>query len=135
MSEQIASAISHLSLGTNRFENARAFYSRVLAVLGMKLIMEHPGAATFGKDYPEFWIHVPHDGSKATCGNGVHVRFVAESKSLVDQFHKEALSAGAKSHGGPGRRDEYGAPYYGCFVRDLDGNKIEATYWDFDLAR
>ena len=39
-------------------------------------------------------------------------------------------AAGARDEGQPGPRPEYGEPYYGCFVRDLDGHKIEATYWD-----
>src|SRR5690606_37499382 len=46
-----------------------------------------------------------------------------------------ALSAGATDEGAPGPREEYGAPYYGCFVRDLDGHKIEAAYWDVALMQ
>jgi catechol 2,3-dioxygenase-like lactoylglutathione lyase family enzyme len=135
ISEVNSSCISHVSLGTNRFEESRAFYEKVLAVLGCRIMLEHPGAASFGKSYPEFWIHAPIDGKKATAGNGVHVGFVAESKAEVDAFFKTALEAGATADGGPGHRNEYGEPYYGCFVRDLDGNKVEATFWDFELAK
>ena len=45
-----------------------------------------------------------------------------------------ALEAGASGDGPPGPRPHYGAPYYGCFVRDLDGHKIEAAFWDERLA-
>jgi catechol 2,3-dioxygenase-like lactoylglutathione lyase family enzyme len=135
MSDDNPSAISHVSLGTNRYREARAFYERVLAVLGCRLIMEHPGAAAFGKAYPEFWIAEPYDGGKATAGNGVHIGFMAQSRAEVDAFHREALAAGATDDGSPGHRHDYGEPYYGCFLRDLDGHKIEATFWDMELAK
>lgn len=50
-------------------------------------------------------------------------------------FWDAALKAGAKGDGAPGGREHYGAPYYGCFLRDLDGHKIEATYWDEEFAK
>jgi hypothetical protein len=51
----------------------------------------------------------------------------------VRSFHEAAL-AGATDEGAPGPRPGYGPPHYGCFVRDLDGHKIEAAYWDDSLA-
>jgi catechol 2,3-dioxygenase-like lactoylglutathione lyase family enzyme len=135
MADDNPSILSHVSLGTNRFDAARAFYGRVLKTLGCKLIMEHPGAAAFGKAYPEFWIQSPFDGGKASTGNGVHVGFMAGSKAEVDAFFKEAIAAGATPDGEPGGRHDYGEPYYGCFLRDLDGHKIEAAFWDFELAK
>ena len=45
------------------------------------------------------------------------------------------LPSGAEDDGKPGGREDYGEPYYGCFVRDLDGHKIEAAFWDEELAR
>ncbi|HFK1962471.1 TPA: VOC family protein, partial [Pseudomonas aeruginosa] len=44
--------------------------------------------------------------------------------------HAAALAAGARDEGAPGPRPLYGEPYYGCFIRDLDGHKVEASYWD-----
>lgn len=135
MSSGNPSCISHVSLGTNRFEQAREFYQSVLATLGCKVIMEHPGAVAFGKAYPEFWVQKPIDGKKAAVGNGTHVGFMASSKAEVDAFFKAATAAGARADGDPGHREDYGEPYYGCFVRDLDGHKIEAAFWDEELAR
>jgi catechol 2,3-dioxygenase-like lactoylglutathione lyase family enzyme len=129
------SMISHVSLGTNQYDKAKAFYTKVLAVLGCKVMMEHPGAVAFGRTYPEFWIQTPIDHGKANVGNGTHVGFVADTKADVDAFYAACLAAGATPDGDPGHRHDYGEPYYGCFVRDLDGNKIEATYWDFELAK
>jgi catechol 2,3-dioxygenase-like lactoylglutathione lyase family enzyme len=130
----IPSILSHVSVGTNDFDRAVAFYDRVLPTLGCKRIMQHPGAVAWGKQYPEFWVQAPIDGKPATIGNGTHVGFFAPDKSAVDTFHEAALAAGGRDEGAPGPRPEYGAPYYGCFVRDLDGHKIEAAYWDDTLA-
>src|SRR5262245_13895765 len=135
MSNDNPSIISHVSVGTNRFDEARAFYEKVLATLGCKIIMEHPGAAAFGKQFPEFWVQQPHDGGTAHTGNGIHFGFVANSKADVDAFYRAAIGAGAKDDGKPGARADYGEPYYGCFVRDLDGHKIEAAFWDEVLAK
>ena len=124
------SIISHVSLGTNDFEKAAAFYDAVLSILGCKRVEEFPDAVAYGKMYPEFWIQTPINGEPAAVGNGTHIGFVAESKELVDQFHEAALAAGATDVGAPGPRPDYGEPYYGCFVIDPDGHKIEAAFWD-----
>ena len=135
MASDNPSIISHVSLGTNHYDEALAFYEKVLATLGCKIIMEHPGATAFGKQFPEFWVCKPHDGGKANTGNGVHFGFVAGSKAEVEAFHKAAIASGAEDDGKPGGREDYGEPYYGCFVRDLDGHKIEAAFWDEELAK
>lgn len=128
------SIMSHVSIGTNDFDRATAFYDKVLGVLGCRRIMDHPGAVAYGKAYPEFWVQTPIDGRRATVGNGTHVGFIASSKEQVEAFYQAALEAGAKDDGPPGGRPHYDEPYFGCFVRDLDGHKIEATYWDEALA-
>lgn len=129
-----ASLISHMSIGTNRFDEAAAFYDAVLATLGARRIMEHPGAIAWGREFPEFWLQTPIDGRPAAAGNGAHYGFLASSREQVRAFHRAALAAGAKDDGAPGPRPQYGEPYYGCFVRDLEGHKIEASFWDSELA-
>jgi catechol 2,3-dioxygenase-like lactoylglutathione lyase family enzyme len=110
------SILSHVSLGTNDFARAVAFYDRVLPTLG-------------------FWVQTPIDGRPASVGNGTHFGFVAPDKAAVHAFYEAALSAGARGDGEPGPRPEYGEPYYGCFVRDPDGHKIEAAFWDLQLVQ
>ena len=121
---------SHLSLGTNDIGRAVEFYDKVLATLGCKQLMSYPASVAYGREYPVFWVQIPIDGKPATVGNGSHVAFVASSKEAVDAFHEAALNAGGSDEGAPGPRPDYGEAYYGCFVRDIDGNKIEATFWD-----
>ena len=131
MSDDNPSILSHVSVGTDDFDRAIAFYDAALLPLGCKRIVEHPGAVGWGKLYPEFWVQTPIDGKPAAAGNGTHIGFLATSKEAVHAFYDAALKAGAKCDGPPGPRPHYGEPYYGCFVRDLDGHKIEASHWDF----
>jgi len=126
--DESPSIISHVSIGTNDFDRAVAFYDKVLEVIGCKRIMEHPGAVAYGRAFPEFWVQTPIDGEKAAPGNGTHVGFIAPTKEAVNDFHRVAIEAGATDDGAPGPRPEYGEPYYGAFVHDPDGHKIEAVY-------
>jgi catechol 2,3-dioxygenase-like lactoylglutathione lyase family enzyme len=57
----------------------------------------------------------------------VHIAFRADDRETVDRFHREALRLGGKDAGAPGLRPEYSPTYYGAFVLDPDGNKIEAV--------
>ncbi len=134
MADDNPSILSHVSIGTNVFDRAVQFYDTVMPTLGCKRIMEHPGAVAWGKLFPEFWVQTPIDGSEAAVGNGTHIGFMAPDKASVDAFYKTAIEAGARDEGAPGPRRDYGEPYYGCFVRDLDGHKIEAHSWDAELA-
>jgi catechol 2,3-dioxygenase-like lactoylglutathione lyase family enzyme len=135
MSQDNPSILSHASIGTNDFDRAVRFYDAVLPTLGCKRIMQHPGAAAWGKAFPEFWVQTPIDGKPASIGNGTHIGFMAPDKDAVHAFHAAALKAGAKDEGAPGPRPDYGEPYYGCFLRDPDGHKIEAAYWDVALMQ
>jgi catechol 2,3-dioxygenase-like lactoylglutathione lyase family enzyme len=135
MTDVNSSILSHVSIGTRDFDRAARFYDAVLATLGCRRIMEHPGAIAYGRAYPEFWVQTPIDGKAASVGNGTHFGFVANSKAEVDAFHAAGVAAGATDDGAPGPRAEYGEPYYGCFLRDPDGHKIEATFWDLDVAQ
>jgi catechol 2,3-dioxygenase-like lactoylglutathione lyase family enzyme len=123
------SALSHVSLGTNDFPGAKRFYDAVLPTIGLRCIMNVDGGAGYGREFPEFWVQLPHDGASANPGNGTHVCFNAETMDQVKAFHREALRLGAEDEGKPGLRKEYSDNYFAAFVRDLDGNKIEAMCW------
>ena len=49
------------------------------------------------------------------------------SRAAVDAFHATALKLGSRDEGAPGPRPRYGPSYYGAYVRDLDGNKLQAA--------
>lgn len=122
--------LHHVSVGVHDVERAAKFYDPVLKTLGYKRIMEFlPYAIGYGErgGSPEFWIQLPHNQQTATSGNGTHVGFSARTKAQVNAFHAAALAEGGSNDGEPGPRPDYGPAYYGAFVYDLDGNKIEAT--------
>lgn len=118
--------IHHVSFGTNDISRARAFYDPVLNLLGLRLVQASDRAADYGTDDIMFSIESPVDGQPATAGNGVHVAFQARDRQMVQQFHALALAHGGTEDGAPGLRPEYDANYYAAFVRDPDGNKVEA---------
>ena len=119
--------IHHVSLGTNDVERAKAFYNPVLAVLGLRLMKSDGKSADYGIGASIFSLETPVNGELANPGNGVHIAFTAASPDMVDEFYRVALEHGGVDDGAPGLRPEYNANYYGAFVRDPDGNKIEAV--------
>lgn len=119
--------IHHLSLGTNDIERARAFYDPVLAVIGLRPIGNYENSADYGTGDFLLSLENPFDGKEASPGNGVHVAFQARDRAMVEEFHRTALAHGGTDDGAPGLRPRYDANYYGAFVRDPDGNKIEAV--------
>lgn len=124
--------LHHVSVGVRDVARAAKFYDPVMKALGYKRVADYsPGAIAYGesKGRPEFWVGLPHDQNAPSVGNGTHVGFVAKSKAAVNKFHEAALAQGGSNNGEPGPRPDYGPAYYGAFIYDLDGNKIEATYW------
>jgi catechol 2,3-dioxygenase-like lactoylglutathione lyase family enzyme len=121
--------LHHVSVGVADVERAAQFYDAVLKKLGFKRVMEvMPYGIAYGLKMPQFWVQVPHDQQSASSGNGTHIAFNANSKAAVNAFHAAAVSSGGRDDGSPGYRPEYTPEYYGAFVRDLDGNKIEAVF-------
>ncbi len=135
ITHDIPSIMSHVSIGVSDYPAAKAFYTEVLATVGAKVMMdiEEVGAIAFGKFFAEFWVQVPHDGQAPSAGNGSHFAFFAPNKAAVDAFWAKAIELGASPDGEPGPRPHYGEAYYGCFLRDADGNKIEAMFWNGPL--
>ncbi|WP_394175003.1 VOC family protein [Thalassotalea litorea] len=135
MLEQAQKSICHLSLGCNDLTKMIGFYRPLLATLDIGLVAEHAQAVAFGKGYPTFWLQTPFNGEKATVGNGSHIGFMATNKSQVEKFYQTALALGATCNGAPGPRKDYGDAYFGCFIIDPEGHRIEASFWDFELAQ
>ncbi|HEY6023535.1 MAG TPA: VOC family protein [Pseudolabrys sp.] len=120
--------IDHISIAVRDIKIAEAFYTALLAPLGLNKLRDWPNAAVgFGKRYPEFWINSRASMTPAAAGSGVHVCLRAPSTEAVDAFHAAALAGGGASDGEPGLRPEYNDRYYAAFIRDPDGNRIEAV--------
>ncbi len=120
--------IDHVSISVRDIASGARFYETLLATLGMSQLREWPGAAIgYGKKYPEFWINRRADMAPVAADSGAHVCLRAASREAVDAFHAAALAAGGTSDGAPGFRARYHENYYAAFIRDRDGNRIEAV--------
>jgi catechol 2,3-dioxygenase-like lactoylglutathione lyase family enzyme len=120
--------IDHVSVAVRDLGKAQAFYSAVLAPLGFAKLREWPDAAVgFGKKHPEFWLNKRRAMEEVAPESGVHICLRAPDTAAVDAFHAAALKAGGTSDGAPGLRPHYYAGYYAAFIRDPDGNRVEAV--------
>ena len=120
--------IDHVSISVRDIASGARFYEALLTTLGMRQLREWPGAAIgYGKKYPEFWINRRADMAPVAADSGAHVCLRAASRAMVDAFHAAALAAGGTSDGAPGFRAQYHENYYAAFIRDPDGNRIEAV--------
>jgi catechol 2,3-dioxygenase-like lactoylglutathione lyase family enzyme len=122
--------ISHVTVGSNDIARAKAFYERVMAPLGYVRVMAGDDYFAYGEAEGApacFWVVTPFDGRPAERGNGWHCALLAPSRAAVDAFHAAALAAGGSDEGAPGLRPQYSDNYYGAYVRDPDGNKLQAV--------
>lgn len=119
----------HVSIGVADLERSAAFYDAVLGALGHERFMEKPGTMSWrpAGGGAAFWINLREDLT-VVSDDGRHVAFAAQSAMQVDAFYEAAIISGAVGDGAPGLRPEYRDTYYGAFVLDPDGHKIEAVY-------
>ena len=119
--------IHHVSVGTNNVKVSRAFYDPVMKLLGLRVLAADDESVDYGTSDIFFSVETPSNRRKASAGNGVHIAFKVKDRKMVRRFHKVALAHGGSDAGTPGLRPEYDSNYYGAFVCDPDGNKIEAV--------
>jgi len=120
--------IDHVSLAVADLARSTAFYEAVLAPLGLAKLVEREGASTgFGKRYPEFWLNARPGLVPQPETTGTHICLRAPSQEAVRAFHATALGLGAEDAGQPGPRQAAFTVYFGAFILDPDGNKIEAV--------
>lgn len=124
--------IDHVSIPVSDLLRAAGFWERVLAPLGLQRMVERDRTVGFGKRYPEFWLNLREDLTPAPADTGAHVCLRAPTEEAVDAFHAAALVQGGSSAGAPGPRQASMTPYYGAFIRDPDGNKVEAVTFPRD---
>ena len=125
--------MDHTGVSVSNYAKSKAFYQAALASLGYQILMEFTAAQTGGFEgagfglppKPDFWI-----GKGAPQQPPVHIAFRAATRAQVDAFYRSAIAAGGTDNGGPGLRPHYHPHYYGAFVRDPDGNNIEAVCHD-----
>jgi len=117
--------LDHVSIQCTDIAASSAFYDAALAPLGAQRLLDFGSAMGYGvPPRPSFWI-----GQQAT-GDGFresHIAFQAPSRDAVREFFAAAVTAGAEVLHEPRLWPEYHERYYGAFVRDPDGNNVEAV--------
>jgi len=115
--------LDHTGIGVRDLRAARKFYPAALGAIGMKVNMDVGEAFGLGSRTQKiFWV-----GRDRQAGGGNHIAFRVDHSEEVDAFHAAALAAGGKDNGKPGPRPHYGPHYYAAFVKDREGNNIEAV--------
>ena len=114
----------HIGLKVRDLDAAVRFYTAALGPLGHVLCSRDETSAGFGPEgAPALWLYLDPKAAKI----GTHVAFTAKAKAAVGKFHAAGLEAGGSDHGQPGIRADYAANYYAAFLRDPDGNNVEAV--------
>jgi catechol 2,3-dioxygenase-like lactoylglutathione lyase family enzyme len=117
--------LDHVSIQCGDVSSSAVFYDSVLAPLGGGRVMDFGDVIGFGiPPKPEFWI------GPRTTGEGFresHLAFVAPDRAAVREFFDAAVRRGATVLNEPRLWPEYHPNYYGAFVRDPDGNNVEAV--------
>jgi len=117
--------LDHLSIQCADVDRAAAFYDVVLATLGGRRVMEFGQNVGYGTNQkPDFWLGALTTGEP---NREIHIAFVAPSRASVRAFFDAAVAQGAEVLHQPRIWPEYHPSYYGAFVRDPDGNNVEAV--------
>ncbi len=121
--------IDHVSIPVRDLKLSAAFYDAVLGALGLQRLAERPATIGYGRKYPEFWLNARRAMPVLPEDCGAHICLRAPSADAVRAFHSQALAAGGVCDGPPGDRQAAMTVYFAAFVRDRDGNRIEAAHF------
>jgi catechol 2,3-dioxygenase-like lactoylglutathione lyase family enzyme len=115
--------LDHVVFGVSDYAASKAFFLQALEPIGIAVVLEGP-----------LGLELSSDGKSSLCifqtdekPAHLHLAFAAENRRQVEAFHRAALAAGGKDHGGPGLRPHYHANYYAAFVIGPDGHNIEVV--------
>jgi catechol 2,3-dioxygenase-like lactoylglutathione lyase family enzyme len=116
--------LDHLSIQCSDVAAAQRFYDATLSALGGRRVMDFGEVVGYGIDRPTFWLGPLVDRG---ANRPIHVAFAAADRTAVDAFFDIAVDSGAEVLHRPRVWPEYHPNYYGAFVRDPDGNNVEAV--------
>lgn len=127
--------LGHVSIVVADWQNSTRFYDAVMAALGVPCVWREDTAAGYGiRNTPDDDSHTyltvrrHADAPQGTiAATGRHWCFRAPNRTAVDAFHTAGLANGGTCNGAPGLRVKYHSGYYAAFLRDPDGNVIEAV--------
>ncbi|HEY5821954.1 MAG TPA: VOC family protein [Propionibacteriaceae bacterium] len=120
--------MDHVGIQVDDLAASRRFYDAVLATIGYRVLMDFGPAIGYGDHHAVFWIGTATD---PIPNRQSHLAFAAPDRDSVTAFHAAALALGMESLHEPRIFPEYHPGYFGAFVRDPDGNNVEAVHHTF----
>ena len=121
--------IDHVSVAVRDLAVSGALYDVILVPLELTRLVTRDRTFGYGKRYPEFWLNLRPGLPRVSEDTGVHICLRAPSDDAVRRFFTDALALGCTSAGDPGPRQAAITGYFGAFIFDLDGNKLEAVHF------
>lgn len=124
--------LDHVSITVADLARSQPFWDAVMAALDVPCVWVEADAVGYGfrnsaADDSHTYLTVRQETGAGYSGQGRHWCFRAGSRAAVDAFHTAGLANGGMSDGAPGLRPHYHPQYYAAFLRDPDGNRIEAV--------
>ncbi len=120
---------SHIMIGTNDLDKAKAFYDATLGTIGVPPARMDGHRMFYMTKTGVFSVTKPIDGKAATVANGGTIGFACSSPEQVEAWHKAGLAAGGKTcEDPPGVREGSTGKLYLAYLRDPDGNKLCALH-------
>ncbi|OBK27797.1 glyoxalase [Mycobacterium sp. 1165196.3] len=117
--------IDHVGINCADYAKSQRFYDAVLGTLGFSRQLDVGRAIGYGRaGKPTFWISCELAGPNRE----VHLAFEAADEHAVRAFYEVAVELGAEPLHAPRLWPEYHPGYFGAFVRDPDGNNVEAVF-------
>ncbi len=120
---------SHIMIGTNDLDKAKAFYDKLLGTLGVSPGVVDRHRIFYRTKTGTFSVSKPIDGKPATPANGGTIGFLAASPEEADAWHTTGIANGGTTcEEPPGIREGGGVKLHIAYLRDPDGNKLCALY-------
>jgi len=122
--------LDHVSITVSDIQGAERFYDAIMTALGVTKVGAREDWLGYGErarpDHPDLIYISIRRGPKPEDAYGRHWCLKARTRSQVDAFWKQGIASGGQDDGPPGLRS-YHPSYYAAFLRDPDGNRLEAV--------
>jgi catechol 2,3-dioxygenase-like lactoylglutathione lyase family enzyme len=120
---------SHVMVGTNDLDKAKAFYDKLLATLGVGPAMVDGNRIFYLTPTGIFSVSKPINGEPASPANGGTIGFACKSPEQAAEWHAVGISNGGTTcEDPPGVREGGLGKMYLAYLRDPDGNKLCALH-------
>ena len=123
--------LDHASISVTDVNIARPFYDAIMQSLGAEKVYDRPGALGYGirctSLEPFHSCLAIYESIAANFDAKRHWCFKATTRDQVRDFHSAGLRNGGTDEGPPGLRPQYHEHYFGAFLIDPFGNRVEAV--------